>query len=108
MNSTTCVIIYEFVITLMWLLCSSYVTLMFLLTKLDEALILNGIITDFAPTLVRRKNGGETNQERRMNEHLSKKHLISFTTILKVQKNRDVQINTILILVLALRCVEMT
>ena len=48
----------------MWLLCSSYVTLMFLLTKLDEALILNGIITDFAPTLHRLWYGGETKEER--------------------------------------------
>ena len=48
----------------MWLLCGSYVTLMFLLTKLDEALILNGIITDFAPTLHRLWYGGETKEER--------------------------------------------
>ena len=36
----------------------SYVPPLFLLTKLDEALIPNGIITDFAPTLVRRIIGG--------------------------------------------------
>ena len=88
----------------MWLLCGSYVTLMFLLTKLDEALILNGIITDFAPTLHRLWYGGETKEERTTIEETP--YLIYYNT--KSTKNRDVQINTILILVLALRCVEMT
>ena len=67
----------------MWLLCSSYVTLMFLLTKLDEALILNGIITDFAPTLHRLWYGGETKEERTTIEETP--YLICHNT--KVQKN---------------------
>ena len=39
---------------------SSYVPPLFLRTRLDEVPIHNGIFTDFAPTLVRRKSEGTT------------------------------------------------
>ena len=38
---------------------------MILRTKLDVAPLSNGIITDFAPTLVRRMNGGRADLQRR-------------------------------------------
>ena len=40
--------------------CTSYVSLLFLRTKLDDPPIPNGIITDFAPTLHRLWYGGRT------------------------------------------------
>ena len=49
----------------LFFLCSSAIPPLFLRTKLGETPIRNGIITDFAPTLVRRKSGVTTELQRR-------------------------------------------